>query len=256
MTDAQGRPLDAPLAVEPDVSWVGYANAAIRAQVEPLLQQALGDGGCCEFRLRVQASGLVGSRAVPPCECGSRPRCGRAAQGLSSHIPPMLNGTASFLDLLQTLDHHPFEPARGLFDPGSDVVIARAPGRLDVMGGIADYSGSLVLQWPIREATFAAVQPTPRTTLRIVSLSDTGAPRACAVPLDAIAAGGRAGLLRRCKAWFAADAARHWAAYVAGAWAGPRARAEPGADEAPACSSIPPCRKGRASARRRRSRRQ
>lgn len=27
--------------------------------------------------------------------------------------------------------------------------MARAPGRLDVMGGIADYSGSLVLQvWP------------------------------------------------------------------------------------------------------------
>jgi len=26
-----------------------------------------------------------------------------------------------------------------------DIVVARAPGRLDVMGGIADYSGSLVL---------------------------------------------------------------------------------------------------------------
>jgi L-arabinokinase len=26
------------------------------------------------------------------------------------------------------------------------VYVARAPGRLDVMGGIADYSGSLVLQ--------------------------------------------------------------------------------------------------------------
>ena len=41
MTDAHGRPLDAPLAVEPDVSWVGYANAGIRAQVEPRLQHAL-----------------------------------------------------------------------------------------------------------------------------------------------------------------------------------------------------------------------
>jgi galactokinase len=30
---------------------------------------------------------------------------------------------------------------------------ASAPGRLDVMGGIADYSGSLVLQMPIREST-------------------------------------------------------------------------------------------------------
>ncbi len=34
---------------------------------------------------------------------------------------------------------------------------ASAPGRLDVMGGIADYSGSLVLEMPIREATTACV---------------------------------------------------------------------------------------------------
>ena len=38
------------------------------------------------------------------------------------------------------------------------VFVARAPGRLDVMGGIADYSGSLVLQLPIREACHAVVQ--------------------------------------------------------------------------------------------------
>ena len=45
VTDERGRPLNAPLAVEPDVAWVGYANAAIRAQVEPLLQQALSRRG-------------------------------------------------------------------------------------------------------------------------------------------------------------------------------------------------------------------
>ena len=36
-----GGLLDARLAVEPDVSWVGYANERIRATVEPLLQAAL-----------------------------------------------------------------------------------------------------------------------------------------------------------------------------------------------------------------------
>ena len=41
VTDERGHPLRAPLAVEPDVSWVGYANERIRAQVEPLLQAAL-----------------------------------------------------------------------------------------------------------------------------------------------------------------------------------------------------------------------
>lgn len=33
-----------------------------------------------------------------------------------------------------------------LFSTQEEIFVARAPGRLDVMGGIADYSGSLVLQ--------------------------------------------------------------------------------------------------------------
>jgi hypothetical protein len=39
--------------------------------------------------------------------------------------------------------------------------VTRAPGRLDVMGGIADYSGSLVLQMPIAEACHVALQLHP-----------------------------------------------------------------------------------------------
>jgi fructose-1,6-bisphosphatase/inositol monophosphatase family enzyme len=42
LTDPWGRPLDAPLDVEADVAWVGYANPTLRAQVEPALQAALG----------------------------------------------------------------------------------------------------------------------------------------------------------------------------------------------------------------------
>jgi fructose-1,6-bisphosphatase/inositol monophosphatase family enzyme len=41
ISDAAGNPVDARLAVEPDVDWVGYANPAIRAQIEPLLQASL-----------------------------------------------------------------------------------------------------------------------------------------------------------------------------------------------------------------------
>lgn len=41
MTDVQGQVLDAPLNVETDVGWVGYANPAIRAQIEPILLQEL-----------------------------------------------------------------------------------------------------------------------------------------------------------------------------------------------------------------------
>jgi fructose-1,6-bisphosphatase/inositol monophosphatase family enzyme len=41
ITDERGNPLNAPLNVDADVGWVGYANDAIRQQIEPLLQAAL-----------------------------------------------------------------------------------------------------------------------------------------------------------------------------------------------------------------------
>jgi galactokinase len=59
---------------------------------------------------------------------------------------------------------------RRLFEPGAPIAIARAPGRLDVMGGIADYSGSLVLQRPIAEGTCAAVQLLDRPVLQAKSI--------------------------------------------------------------------------------------
>ncbi len=46
-----------------------------------------------------------------------------------------------------------FHTRAEFFGKRRKVVSASAPGRLDVMGGIADYSGSLVLEMPIRERT-------------------------------------------------------------------------------------------------------
>lgn len=37
VTDEQGSPLDAPMDVTSGVSWIGYANASLRRQIEPLL---------------------------------------------------------------------------------------------------------------------------------------------------------------------------------------------------------------------------
>ncbi len=41
VTDARGLPLDAPLDTTSDVSWIGYANEAIRREVEPVLLRLL-----------------------------------------------------------------------------------------------------------------------------------------------------------------------------------------------------------------------
>ena len=47
------------------------------------------------------------------------------------------------------------------------MIVTRAPGRLDVMGGIADYSGALVLQLPLAEACHVAVQRHPLPKQRL-----------------------------------------------------------------------------------------
>jgi L-arabinokinase len=104
-----------------------------------------------------------------------------------------------------------------LFEPGAPIVVAQAPGRLDVMGGIADYSGSLVLQWPIREATLVAAQAVADGGLKVVSLGTGEGHEARSLALGAEAARllleADYGQIRR---RFGEDPARHWAAYVAG----------------------------------------
>src|SRR6186997_321107 len=66
---------------------------------------------------------------------------------------------------------------------------ARAPGRLDVMGGIADYSGSLVLQLPLAVATTVALWPIEERTIDLLSVHAGRQPRRFSMPLDALLTG-------------------------------------------------------------------
>jgi len=45
VTDERGDVLRAPLSVEPDLAWAGYANDAIRSEIEPLLHKVLKERG-------------------------------------------------------------------------------------------------------------------------------------------------------------------------------------------------------------------
>src|SRR6185295_2656732 len=76
------------------------------------------------------------------------------------------------------------------FEPEEDLFITRAPGRLDLMGGIADYSGSLVLQMPIAEATFAALPPAEVRDLTVISLQNGKAVRSFRLSLAQLEPGG------------------------------------------------------------------
>jgi len=105
----------------------------------------------------------------------------------------------------------------GFFDDGAVAVVARAPGRLDVMGGIADYSGSLVLQRTTAEATFAALQRTDALLIKVVSLSPdpNGVPRVFAQPLSSLVPDGVVIGYDAARMMFH-NAESHWAAYVVG----------------------------------------
>ncbi|GJP35877.1 hypothetical protein CLOM_g20421 [Closterium sp. NIES-68] len=74
---------------------------------------------------------------------------------LRAGVPPPTDATACDYS-----ERHELSLAAALFDWSQPLLVTRAPGRLDVMGGIADYSGSLVLQMPIAEACHVAIQIT------------------------------------------------------------------------------------------------
>ncbi|HEX8200469.1 MAG TPA: galactokinase family protein [Isosphaeraceae bacterium] len=104
------------------------------------------------------------------------------------------------------------------FTPDRPVVVARAPGRLDVLGGIADYSGALVLQWPIRAATLVAAQEADDDRVRMTSLADPapGSDRSVVLArgeLDRLAEEGYAAA----REFFARAPQAHWSSYAAGA---------------------------------------
>jgi galactokinase len=125
------------------------------------------------------------------------------------------HGLADVEDFLSLLNDLP-EEIQPLFDPEQTLYVARAPGRLDMMGGIADYSGSLVLQLPIARATHAAVALTTDRCLRIVSLASDRPPRFFETEIDAFRPEGSYGKYSAARGNFRPE--NHWAAYVAGAF--------------------------------------
>lgn len=121
-----------------------------------------------------------------------------------------------FLEVLRKLEERG-QDLQGFLTPGAATSVARAPGRLDLMGGIADYSGALVLQLPIREATWAAAQLAADGDWRIASLpaGGTGLPR-CLHLSAAEVRRLRSGSYGEARDFFRRQPEHAWAAYVAG----------------------------------------
>lgn len=124
----------------------------------------------------------------------------------------------TFIETLNALGENPAPEARALFDSRSEIIVTRAPGRLDVMGGIADYSGSLVLELPVAEATFVALQKDDARRLRILTLAgDAGGDHYFEMPLEDFERDDGTTIgYAEARSLFASDPRHHWAAYVAG----------------------------------------
>ncbi|KAE9588968.1 putative L-arabinokinase [Lupinus albus] len=153
--------------------------------------------------------------------------------------------TVAFLKCLSELgENHTRrerKAASSLFNWEEEIFVARAPGRLDVMGGIADYSGSLVLQMPIREACHVALQKVhpskhrlwkhaqarqnakggnPIAVLQIVSYGSELSNRGPTFDMDLsdfMDEEGNPISYEKANKYFARDPSQKWAAYAAGA---------------------------------------
>jgi L-arabinokinase len=130
------------------------------------------------------------------------------------------NDTTAFIKLLEGLSSCTSFGEGEFFKWGRELIVTRAPGRLDLMGGIADYSGSLVLELPIAGATHVALQPSGDRLLKVISLpadSSIG-PRTFEMALDDFKWAGEPVEYELARERFQTNPDVHWAAYVAGAF--------------------------------------
>ena len=99
------------------------------------------------------------------------------------------------------------------------VVVVRVPGRLDVMGGIADYCGSVVCEGTLEPAAVLGLQARRDRKIRILSLGleAEGLAPQFEMSLDAFRRGRNLISYSAVRERFKSEPSTSWAAYVAGA---------------------------------------
>jgi L-arabinokinase len=99
------------------------------------------------------------------------------------------------------------------FDFSRRMIVSRSPGRLDVMGGIADYTGSLVCEATLDRAAAVLLQERADRQIHVwsLNLADEGKPSSFSISLDELASAGVQGMRQRF-----AEESRRWAGYLVG----------------------------------------
>jgi galactokinase len=131
-----------------------------------------------------------------------------------SRAPWYLARFQPLLDHIAALRNDAELPVRAFLDAEAETYVARAPGRLDVMGGIADYSGATVLQLPLDCATIAVVQR--QTSARCDLATNRGGRwKYFTIDMEMLITGELRDPTSLAE-WFADRPDDHWAAYVVG----------------------------------------
>lgn len=126
------------------------------------------------------------------------------------------------IEILQfeTLLKKPNSDPTGLagFFTGGEIVVTRVPARLDVMGGISDYSGANVCEGVLGGGMAIALQPRTDRTLRIRTMQahGQGLPVETRIPLDYFEMGKDFISYEQAQALFKSNPLSSWAAYVGG----------------------------------------
>jgi L-arabinokinase len=105
----------------------------------------------------------------------------------------------------------------GFFNSG-EIWVARVPARLDVMGGIADYSGANVCEAVLGRGMLMALQPRTDRTLRIrtLQLGKRSLPVETRIPLDYFSSGDGIGSYAQVRELCHSNPLLSWAAYIGG----------------------------------------
>jgi L-arabinokinase len=105
----------------------------------------------------------------------------------------------------------------GFFNTG-EIVVTRVPARLDVMGGIADYSGANVCEGVLGRGMVIALQPRTDRTLRIRTMQayHQSLPVETRIPLDYFEMGEGFVSYEHIQALCRSNPLASWAAYIGG----------------------------------------
>jgi L-arabinokinase len=130
--------------------------------------------------------------------------------------PPLPPEVLEFETLLRKPNSDPTGFA-GFFNSG-EVWVARVPARLDVMGGIADYSGANVCEGVLGRGMLMALQPRTDRTMRIrtMQVGRRSLPVETRIPLDYLTAGDTVGDYSQIRELCQSNPLVSWAAYIGG----------------------------------------